>query len=71
MQYGIVKWYNEGQGRGVIIPNGGTAELAVCDPDILGDGFKVLEAGQRVSFDVVESTKGLAATNVRDADNEL
>jgi CspA family cold shock protein len=68
MQHGIVKWYNEGQGWGVIIPDEGTAKLIVGDSDILGGGFKVLEAGERVSFDVVETAQGPAAINVRIAD---
>ncbi len=70
MQYGIVKWFNEGQGRGVIISDSGAAELAVGGSDILGEGFKVLEEGQRVSFDVVKTSRGLSATRVSTLDGK-
>jgi cold shock protein len=64
MQYGTVKWYNEGQGRGIIVPDNGVRELAVIHADIAGDGFKILYDGQRVMFEVGETNHGLAARSV-------
>jgi cold shock protein len=64
MQYGIVKWYNEGRGRGVIVPDDGLKEILVTHSDITGEGFKVLYTGQRVRFDIVETARGVAAANV-------
>lgn len=64
MQYGIVKWYNEGRGRGVIVTDEGLKEVLVIHSDIIGEGFKILYEGQRVRFDIVETTRGAAAANV-------
>jgi cold shock protein len=64
MQYGIVKWYHEGQGRGIIVPDDGSRELMVAHSDIAGEGFKVLFQGQRVQFEAGETKRGLAARNV-------
>ena len=63
MQYGIVKWYNEGQGRGVIVSDEGLKEVLVTHSAITGEGFKVLNEGQRVRFDIVETARGAAAAN--------
>jgi CspA family cold shock protein len=64
MRYGIVKWYNEGQGRGIIVPDDGSRELMVVHSDIAGEGFKVLFQGQRVRFEAGETKRGPAARNV-------
>jgi cold shock protein len=64
MQYGIVKWYSEGRGRGAIVPDDGKRDLPVVHSDIAGEGFKVLFQGQRVRFEVEETKKGLVAKNV-------
>lgn len=60
---GRVKWFNERRGFGFIEqPNGD--DLFVHYSAIQGDGFKTLEEGQEVEFDVVEGPKGLQAANV-------
>lgn len=64
MKYGIVKWYHEGQGRGVIVADEGQKEVLVAHSAIAGEGFKVLYEGQRVRFDIVETARGAAAANV-------
>jgi cold shock protein len=64
MMQGTVKWYNEGQGRGIIVPESGGAAINVACSDIAAEGFKVLFEGQRVMFDVVQTTRGQAARNV-------
>jgi CspA family cold shock protein len=64
MQYGVVKWYSEGQGRGIIVPDDDVREFTVAHSDIVSDGFKILYEGQRVRFEVGETKRGLVARNV-------
>lgn len=67
---GTVKWYNEGQGKGIIVRKSGGAELSVACSDIAAEGFKVLFEGQRVMFDVVQTERGQAAKNVTVSEEE-
>ena len=64
---GTVKWFNETKGYGFIKKDDGQ-DVFVHYSDIEGDGFKTLSEGQRVSFEVVEGTKGPKATNVMKLD---
>ncbi len=64
MPCGTVKWYNECQGRGLIIPDLGKGEVMFVCSEVTGDGFRVLEAGQRVWFDVGETSRGREAIKV-------
>jgi len=64
MQQGTVKWFNEAKGFGFITGDDGK-DVFVHYSSIQGDGFKVLHENQRVSFDVVDGKKGLAAANVK------
>jgi CspA family cold shock protein len=60
---GKVKWFNDQRGFGFIEqPNG--QDLFVHHTAIQGEGFKTLEEGQEVEFDIVEGPKGLQAANV-------
>lgn len=60
---GRVKWFNDQKGYGFIEqPNG--EDLFVHHTAIQGQGFKTLEEGQEVEFDIVEGPKGLQAANV-------
>jgi CspA family cold shock protein len=61
---GIVKWYNEGQGRGIIIPDEGGAEIGVESSDIVAEGFRALDDGQRVMFEVAQNGKQRSAKHV-------
>lgn len=63
MQEGIVKWFNAEKGFGFISRENGD-DVFVHFSAIQGDGFKTLEEGQRVTFDVVEGPKGPQAANV-------
>ncbi len=64
MPEGKVKWFNEAKGFGFIEQDNGV-DLFVHYSAIQGNGFKTLIEGQRVSFDVVQGKKGLAAENVK------
>ena len=63
MNTGIVKWFNESKGFGFISQTEGE-DVFVHFRSIVGDGFKTLQEGQKVKFDIEESRKGLTATNV-------
>jgi len=59
-----VKWFNEKKGFGFIEQDNG-ADLFVHHTSITGEGFKTLSEGQRVSFEVEETSKGPKAKNVQ------
>jgi CspA family cold shock protein len=61
---GIVKWFSEEKGFGFITPDGGGKDLFVHHSAIRMEGFRKLEEGQKVEFDVGEGQKGPCATNV-------
>ena len=63
MQQGTVKWFNSEKGFGFIEVEGGKDVFAHFSA-IVGDGFKSLEEGQKVEFDVEEGQRGPQATNI-------
>ncbi len=63
MEKGIVKWFNNTKGFGFVTLESGS-EAFVHYSQIQADGFKSLEQGQEIGFDLVESDKGLQAINV-------
>ena len=63
MAEGTVKWFNESKGFGFIEQENGP-DVFVHFSSISGDGFRTLNDGDRVSFDVVEGQKGPQAANV-------
>ena len=64
MVEGTVKWFNDSKGFGFIEQDGG-ADVFVHHSAIQADGFKSLQEGSRVSFEVVDGPKGPAADQVR------
>ena len=60
---GKVKWFNADKGFGFIEKNEG-GDVFVHFSAIEGDGFKTLDEGQNVSFDVIEGNRGPQAANV-------
>ena len=63
MEKGTVKWCNAEKGFGCIERESGD-DVFVHFSAILGDGFKSLEEGQAVSFEIVEGNRGAQAANV-------
>jgi CspA family cold shock protein len=64
MAQGTVKWFNSEKGFGFITKEDGN-DVFVNFSAIQGDGFKTLEEGQRVSFDVTQGNRGDQAANVQ------
>jgi CspA family cold shock protein len=60
---GTVKWFNAEKGYGFIEQEGGE-DVFVHFSSIQTDGFKSLEEGQRVTFDIVDGNRGKQAANV-------
>ena len=65
MATGTVKWFNDAKGYGFIAPDEGSKDLFVHFSNIVGEGYKSLDEGQRVEFDVAPGRKGEEAQNVR------
>ncbi len=64
MAQGVIKWFDNKKGFGFIAQEGGGQDVFVHFSSIKGDGFKTLEEGDRVEFEVLQSDKGLKASNV-------
>ncbi|MGQ4878526.1 cold-shock protein [Billgrantia sp. LNSP4103-1] len=65
MSTGTVKWFNDSKGFGFITPTDGGDDLFAHFSEIQADGFKSLQEGQSVSFDVTQGKKGLQASNIK------
>ena len=64
MATGTVKWFNSTKGYGFVTSEDGQ-DVFVHHSDIQGEGFKTLDEGQAVEFDIGEGPKGPKAANIR------
>lgn len=62
---GTVKWFNAEKGFGFIVQAAGGSDLFVHYSSIKSEGFKTLEEGQKVEYEVKEGQKGPQADDVR------
>lgn len=65
MAQGTVKWFNGEKGFGFITPDEGGSDLFVHFSNITGAGYRTLNEGDRVSFEVQEGRKGPEAADVQ------
>ena len=64
MPYGTVKWFNDAKGFGFITPEEGGADVFVHFSAINATGFRSLQEGQRVQYEVNTGPKGEQAAGV-------
>jgi CspA family cold shock protein len=64
METGTVKWFNSAKGFGFIARESGE-DVFVHFKEIVGEGYKSLNEGDKVSFEVTQGPKGLQATKVK------
>jgi CspA family cold shock protein len=67
MPQGTVKWFSQEKGYGFITPDDGGEDVFVHFSGIAGEGFKSLEEGEKVTYEVTEGRRGLQAANVSKA----
>lgn len=64
MNNGTVKWFNGTKGYGFITNDETGEEVFVHFSGIMSDGYKTLEDGQKVTYDLAEGNRGMQAVNV-------
>ena len=64
MLLGLVKWFNDSKGFGFIQADGMDQDIFVHYSAIQGEGFKTLDEGEKVQFELVQGPKGPLASNV-------
>ena len=65
MAQGTVKWFNGEKGFGFITPDGGDSDVFVHFSAIQADGYRSLDEGQKVEFNITQGQKGPQAEQVR------
>ncbi|HEV8120426.1 MAG TPA: cold shock domain-containing protein [Candidatus Polarisedimenticolia bacterium] len=65
MPRGKVKWFNDAKGYGFITPEDGSKDVFVHHTAIQSQGFRTLQEGETVEFEITQGQKGPAAANVR------
>jgi CspA family cold shock protein len=65
MATGTVKWFNDAKGYGFISRGDGEKDVFVHFSAISGDGYRSLQEGDQVEFEVTQGAKGPQASNVR------
>lgn len=66
-KYGRVKWFDPKKGYGFIEAEDGSGDVFVHFSDIAGEGYRTLQEGERVKFELIESEKGPKAVHVEKA----
>ena len=64
MATGTVKWFNDDKGYGFIAPDDGSADVFAHFSAINSTGFRSLNEGDKVSYEVQQGPKGLQAANI-------
>lgn len=67
MATGKVKWFSDDKGFGFIVPDDGGKELFVHHSDIIGEGYRSLDADAKVTFERIDADKGPRAVEVKAA----
>jgi cold shock protein len=67
MPQGTVKWFNEEKGFGFIEPDDGSEDVFVHHTGIAGQGYKSLEEGEKVTYELTRGRKGMQAESVSKA----
>jgi cold shock protein len=67
MATGTVKWFSDEKGFGFITPDDGSQDLFVHQTEIVGEGFRSLDEGAKVTFESESGDKGPRAVNVQAA----
>ena len=65
MATGTVKWFNAEKGFGFIKPDDGSPDVFVHHSAINAEGFRTLEEGKKVEYEITQGQKGPQAENVR------
>lgn len=65
MPTGTVKWFSDDKGFGFITPDDDSKDLFVHHTSIIGDGYRSLQEGAKVSYESEEGDKGLKAVKVQ------
>ncbi|MCK4244023.1 MAG: cold-shock protein [Candidatus Omnitrophica bacterium] len=64
MAKGTVKWFNDKKGYGFITPEDGSEDCFVHFSAIKGEGFRTLQEGDKVEFEITQGKKGREASDV-------
>ena len=67
MLTGTVKWFNNAKGYGFIVQDNGEKDVFVHHSAIVMDGYRSLNEGEHVEYEIEQTPKGPAAVNVRKA----
>ncbi len=64
MTTGVVKWFNADKGYGFITPDDGSADVFAHFSNIEAKGFRSLDEGDKVDFEITQGQKGLQAEHI-------